>query len=48
MFPGLIALFDDAVRAVAAIDEEVEFNPLKEAQSLGRIFGARPARMDSA
>jgi cobaltochelatase CobN len=40
MFPNLIALFDDAVRAVAALDEEAEFNPLKEATDLARIFGA--------
>jgi len=40
MFPGLIALFDDAVRAVAAFDEDAEFNPLKEARDLARIFGA--------
>ncbi len=40
MFPGLIALFDDAVRAVAALDEDTELNPLKEAEDLTRIFGA--------
>ncbi|WP_457797521.1 cobaltochelatase subunit CobN [Methylocystis sp. S23] len=40
MFPGLIALFDDAVRAVAALDEDADFNPLKESQDLARIFGA--------
>ncbi len=40
MFPGLIALFDDAVRAVAALDEDASVNPLKEAQDLQRIFGA--------
>lgn len=40
MFPGLIALFDDAVRAVAALDEEADFNPFKTAQDLRRIFGA--------
>jgi cobaltochelatase CobN len=40
MFPGLIALFDDAVRAVAALDEDPAFNPLKEAGDLARIFGA--------
>ncbi len=40
MFPNLIALFDDAVRAVAALDEDAAFNPLKEAKSLARIFGA--------
>jgi cobaltochelatase CobN len=40
MFAGLIALFDDAVRAVAALDEDAAFNPLKEATDLQRIFGA--------
>jgi cobaltochelatase CobN len=40
MFPGLIALFDDAVHAVAALDEEVELNPLKTADDLRRVFGA--------
>jgi cobaltochelatase CobN len=41
MFPGLIALFDDAVRAVAALIEDAEFNPLKETgDNLERIFGA--------
>ncbi|MEF3367728.1 cobaltochelatase subunit CobN [Methylocystis sp. 9N] len=40
MFPGLIALFDDAVRAVAALDEEAAFNPLAEAEDLRRVFGA--------
>ncbi|MEK8093901.1 cobaltochelatase subunit CobN [Methylocystis sp. IM3] len=40
MFPGLIALFDDAVRAVAALDEDADFNPLKEASELTRVFGA--------
>ena len=40
MFPGLIAMFDDIVRAVAALDEDAGFNPLKEARDLTRIFGA--------
>ncbi len=40
MFPVLIALFDDAVRAVAALDEEADVNPLREASDLARIFGA--------
>lgn len=40
MFPGLIALFDDAVRAVAALDEDISFNPLKSSGDLRRIFGA--------
>ncbi|HEY8260078.1 MAG TPA: cobaltochelatase subunit CobN, partial [Methylosinus sp.] len=44
MFPGLIALFHDAVAAVAALDEEDESNPLacawRAGGSLARIFGA--------
>ncbi len=47
VFPAQIALFDAAVQAVAALDEDAEMNPL--AQSLGtgeaaplRIFGAAP------
>lgn len=41
MFPGLIALFDDAVRAVGALDEDAGLNPLKDAgDNLNRIFGA--------
>ncbi|WP_424363055.1 cobaltochelatase subunit CobN [Methylocystis parvus] len=40
MFPGLIAIFDDAVRAIAALDEDAGFNPLMEASDLKRIFGA--------
>ena len=40
MFGNLIALFDDAVRAVAALDEEAVFNPLKRADDLRRVFGA--------
>jgi cobaltochelatase CobN len=40
MFPNLIALFDDAVRAVAPLDEDAEFNPLKDADDLRRVFGA--------
>ncbi|MGJ0502697.1 MAG: cobaltochelatase subunit CobN [Methylocystis sp.] len=40
MFPNLIALFDDAVRAVAALDEDAAFNPLKTADDLRRVFGA--------
>lgn len=40
MFPGLIALFDDAVHAVAARDEEPDFNPLRKSRDLRRIFGA--------
>ncbi|WP_159730230.1 cobaltochelatase subunit CobN [Methylosinus sp. Ce-a6] len=44
MFPGLIALFHDAVAAVAALDEDDESNPLAAARRAGRsperIFGA--------
>ncbi len=40
MFGNLIALFDDAVRAVAARDEDAEINPLKAADDLRRVFGA--------
>ncbi|MBG0810621.1 cobaltochelatase subunit CobN [Methylosinus sp. H3A] len=44
MFPGLIALFHDAVAAVAALDEDEESNPLaaarRESRSLERVFGA--------
>lgn len=40
MFPGLIALFDDAVRAVAALEEDAEFNPLIDVKDPVRIFGA--------
>jgi cobaltochelatase CobN len=43
MFPGLIALFDDAVRAVAMLDEDPSENPLVAARGdLARIFGAAP------
>jgi cobaltochelatase CobN len=40
MFGNLIALFDDAVRAVAARDEDAEINPLKTSDDLRRVFGA--------
>jgi len=40
MFGNLIALFDDAVRAVSARDEDAEINPLKTADDLRRVFGA--------
>ncbi len=42
MFPGLVALFHDAVQAVAALDEDKAFNPLTEfrASGLERVFGA--------
>ncbi|MBV9394728.1 MAG: cobaltochelatase subunit CobN, partial [Methylobacteriaceae bacterium] len=44
VFPAQIALFDAAVRAVAALDEDAEINPLaaeRDAAPL-RIFGAAP------
>jgi cobaltochelatase CobN len=41
VFPSQIALFDDAVRAVAALDEAPEDNPLAGAPA-SRIFGAAP------
>jgi cobaltochelatase CobN len=41
MFPGLIALFHDAVNAVAALDEDAESNPLRApGANLARIYGA--------
>ncbi|MFZ3180869.1 MAG: cobaltochelatase subunit CobN [Methylocystis silviterrae] len=40
MFGNLIALFDDAVHAVAARNEDAEINPLKAADDLRRVFGA--------
>ncbi len=47
VFPGQIALFDQAVRAVAALDEDDDDNPLAAARrqapgDLARIFGAAP------
>ncbi len=47
VFPTQIALFDAAVRAVAALDEDAEMNPLTAARRRGeavplRIFGAAP------
>ncbi len=44
VFPSQIALFSAAVRAVAALEESVEDNPLAglERASLARIFGAAP------
>ncbi len=52
-FPGLIDLFDSAVRAVAALDEPPDVNPLAahvaadaekfgERRALYRVFGSRP------
>lgn len=47
-FPAQIALFDQAVRAVAALDEEDDFNPLAAArrrgEDLARLFGGAPGR----
>ena len=44
VFPAQIALFSAAVRAVAALEESVDDNPLASLQgaSLARIFGAAP------
>jgi cobaltochelatase CobN len=44
VFPSQIALFAAAVRAVGALEESAEDNPLAglQAQSLARIFGAAP------
>ena len=44
VFPTQIALFDAAVRAVAALDEDAETNPLaqKRGEAPLRIFGAAP------
>ena len=44
VFPSQIALFAAAVRAVAALEESAEDNPLAglECESLSRIFGAAP------
>lgn len=41
-FPGLIALFDQAARAVSARAEEPEWNPLTLDPDASRIFGAAP------
>ena len=42
VFPLQIALFDAAVRAVAALEEAAEDNPLAGAEETRRIFGAAP------
>jgi cobaltochelatase CobN len=42
VFPSQIALFAAAVRAVAALEESAEDNPLAGLQSAARIFGAAP------
>ena len=45
-FPDQIALFDAAVRAVAALDEDADWNPLaqarREGRDLDRVFGTAP------
>ena len=48
VFPAQIALFDQAVRAVAALDEADDINPLAAGRRAGergplRIFGAAPS-----
>ena len=48
IFPAQIALFDQAARAVAALDEDDSINPLAAARRAGeaeplRIFGAAPS-----
>ena len=49
VFPGQIALFDQAVKAVAALDEDAETNPLAACRdsSLSRIYGAAPGAFGS-
>jgi cobaltochelatase CobN len=42
VFPSQIALFAAAVRAVAALEESAEDNPLAGLQGAARIFGAAP------
>jgi cobaltochelatase CobN len=46
VFPTQIALFDEAVRAVAALDEDEATNPLateaRQGRSTARIFGSAP------
>ncbi len=49
IFPAQITMFDEAVRAVAALDEDDEINPLAAARRAGevrpwRIFGDAPER----
>ena len=48
VFPAQISLFDQAVQAVAALDEEDEINPLAAARRAGdvgmrRLFGSAPS-----
>ncbi|MBT9292827.1 cobaltochelatase subunit CobN [Prosthecodimorpha staleyi] len=52
VFPAQIALFDEAARAVAGLDEDDDFNPLAAARRAGeaeaaRIFGAAPGAYGS-
>lgn len=49
VFPGQIALFDQAVKAVAALDEDAETNPLAACRdsSPSRIYGAAPGAFGS-
>jgi cobaltochelatase CobN len=42
VFPAQIALFDEAARSVAALEEAVAENPLAGAERTHRIFGAAP------
>jgi cobaltochelatase CobN len=42
VFPMQIALFDAAVRAIAALDESADENPLAGTQEIRRVFGAAP------
>jgi len=49
VFPGQIALFDQAVKAVAALDEDAETNPLAASRdaALARVYGATPGAFGS-
>ncbi|WP_026791513.1 cobaltochelatase subunit CobN [Pleomorphomonas oryzae] len=49
VFPGQIALFDQAVKAVAALDEDGETNPLaaRREPAPSRIYGAAPGAFGS-
>jgi cobaltochelatase CobN len=42
VFPAQIALFDEAARSIAALDEPLAENPLVGAREAHRIFGAAP------
>jgi cobaltochelatase CobN len=41
-FPAQIELLDKAIKAVAALEEEAEDNPLAASLSTARIFGSKP------